>query len=276
MYLITISIFLWRPGTVEMLRGDHPPTKVGNYKKINKRDGRIDQNGNFVPYIDTKLRSTWYVWGGAGRDIYTVNEGHESDTFRECYEHRSEAVILGTWGAVTQSRVFVPKEGSVITRFKDVLKDNHSGRMIYNFSQRTLIGDTKLLPQDDIRVNITKKADPIGPPPGYEFLSFEKYDAQIDVVSERRFVRVIGGVCEIGQLDGNGEFVPDYGLPVMEFGPPTKIAADLRHLRLWIPPKDKERIRNFGDKTDYPNYTYTLPLYGEKSEQCYEYRSGRL
>ncbi|MGL4420711.1 MAG: hypothetical protein ACRCZF_08620, partial [Gemmataceae bacterium] len=262
---------------IELQRGDMPveSNPAGNSK--NRRMGIFDMNGNFTPYIGTYLRSRHFNFTGVGYDIYLINKTYPRG-FCECYERRTNAVIEGKYGTLTDGRVFIPTEGSVVQRFQDLLKRERVDRLIYNYTERTLYDPPKNLKADAFVDYVLQSPKPSAPPAGYRFLTYQEFDAMIEVPHDKRtVVRVMGSVCEFGVLERTGEFLPDYSLPVMEYAPPSSPSAfTIDTFRFWAPPKNKERIRNFGDEPYYPNYTYTLPLYGEKSEPCYEYRSGRL
>ena len=97
-----------------------------------------------------------------------------------------------------------------------------------------------------------------GVPAGWKLATFGEAYPDVFPTTEPWFVRVIGDTSEYGHLDANGEFVPDYGLPVLarEAAPPPAKMADLPDGN-W-------------------HYTFTLPRNGEKAEQVHEFRSGRL
>ncbi|MGL4420127.1 MAG: hypothetical protein ACRCZF_05655, partial [Gemmataceae bacterium] len=274
MFMMWASFFLIHftpfPRTIGYQRGDYPLSDSPNYS-VNTRTGFFDSDGNFVPEIDSSLRSHHLYVSRLGNEPVLINNWPLCNSgYMLGGENRGNAFLAGTWGGKTDWLYFIPESGSRVLSRAEALRAANKDRLIYNYTHHTHIFPKQSLPKKQSRQQTTPPPL-IGPPPGWELVSFRAYDPRQYPTSDRWFIRVIQGVCEFGHLHSSGEFVPDYGLPVMKYSK----TRDPSEFSFWAPPKEQQwdllRTKNF-----YPNYTYTLPLYGEKSEPCFEYRSGRL
>jgi hypothetical protein len=109
---------------------------------------------------------------------------------------------------------------------------------------------------------IPPRANPPGPtgvPAGYDYQPFTTiarlHPAPAYAVPWVAHVR--DELMELGHLNDQGDFVPDYGLPVFPLTQPAKPA---------------------GEQGTHPPtlWYYNLPVEGAEGESTYEYRSGRL
>ena len=164
--------------------------------------------------------------------------------------------------------VFVPQIGSVVLDMRRAVDPIKFNRLIYNMPS------TGIRQQFVERSQNLRKAQgdrpvelppPGGVPAGFELVPYRDLKDH----PKAKAVRIIGGVMWIGALSDEGEFVPDPELPpfprpdmiqrTLSFRPPDLTAA---HTRMY----------------------YTLPIGGgsegkpvtAKSENVYEYRSGRI
>jgi hypothetical protein len=217
-----------------------------------QRMGRFDPDGNFVPYAESPGTNPNIVVGGP---ISAISVNACSDN-RFAYEHRSGRLISGAlvrepWG------VFVPEIGSIILDLKKDYDPKKVDRRIYN------------LPEMMLRPSPVAPDPPeAGQPAGWRLVPFrDDHNPRAPERADPWFARVIGEVMELGHLSDEGEFVPDYGLPVFPY---VKVKA-------------RDADQNGTGRSMY----YTLPVVGrvygnnnikvgEDAEGVYEYRSGRL
>lgn len=215
------------------------------------RLGRFDADGNFVPEAKFPPSSTGMFHG----IIPFIWANTPSRDNRSAYEHRSGRLISGTLVRRPQG-VFVPEIGSTILDLKKDYDPKKADRRIYNMPEA-------------LRVSPLAPDPPkAGQPLGWRLVPFREAFAHSPEKADPWFARVIGEVMELGHLSDEGEFVPDYGLPVFPF----------------VRVKDSDIIRDGSGRTMY--YTLPLPLSrrrlshrGETEddpEVVFEYRSGRL
>jgi hypothetical protein len=168
-------------------------------------------------------------------------------------EYRSGRIILGT---LLPSGVFVPEIGSkVLDLFKD-FDVNEPERIIYNLPKTRHAFWAEWRKAGRKAIPPASEPPAAGVPTGYKLLSFQEAYPNSPDKADPWFARVIGEVMELGYLSTEGEFIPDYSLPIFPY------VADRKSID-----------RRVSEK--HPLY-YTLPKDGKKSEEVYEYRSGRL
>lgn len=213
------------------------------------RLGRFDPDGNFVPEAGHPPLASGMFHG----IIPHIHANRASRDNRAVYEHRSGRLIKGTLLANPMG-VFVPETGSTILDLKADYDLKKAERRVYNL-------------QETLRISPVAPDPPKGGvPAGWGLVSFREAFPQSP--EKVWFARVIGEVMELGHLSDEGEFVPDYGLPVFPF----------------VRVKGSDIIRDATGRTMY--YTLPLPLSrrrlshrGETEddpEAVFEYRSGRL
>lgn len=221
------------------------------------RFGRFDADGNFIP---EPIHEPFPSSGpGGGPFAFHFTNHVKGPSARG--EHRSGRLILGTM----VKGVFVPEIGSKVLDIKKDFDLKKPERMVYNLWETVPAFWTEErkkqfprgLPNDP-------EPPPGGLPAGWKVVPFWK------LISNRpdwRDVRVIGGIAEFGQLDDRGEFIPDYGLPIVSRdGIKGPMRSDPwsgpRFYTLPQPPHLRWPYRR-ADTQDDP-------------EEAYEYRSGRL
>lgn len=258
------------------VRGDDPLVTSKTYFRMlwrgdKGRYGKFDADGNFVP--DSRLPSyhhppdslPYFTPPGFSTPLTYLNVSSAGSN-DPSYEHRSGRLIAG----VKTPKGFVPEIGSKVLDLKKDYDAKNPDRTIYN-----MIDDETLRLLHELRQK--KSPDPAdrpyvgrSPPPGpappkagipegYEFRLYRTY-----MKSDPWFARVIGDVMELGHLDDEGDFIPDYGLPVFPYAKA----------------KNPDVLRDGSGRTIY----YTLPRGGKEdfwkkkkdTEEVYEYRSGRL
>ncbi len=253
--------------------GNVPPV----YEHFTRHEwrGRIDSDGNFVPDVD-RLPSHPNGMGFP----YVVNGSYGKQSL---YEHRAGRLIRGVPVSVRRDGkqieafsvpsdyvAFVPEVGS---RVLDALQDvdvNGLRYRIYNMRERPPgwppAGKSNPLatfPPEPAEQD--PKPVAVGVPAGYE-LALYRTDKTL---ASHKAIRIVGGVMWVGELADDGEFIPDPELPPL----PRPDA---------IP-----RTLSFSSNSVEAIHTrmyYTLPIGGgsegkpvtAKSENVYEYRSGRI
>lgn len=259
-------------------RGDPPstrakPTHYLLFRGDHYRFGQFDPNGNFIPeallppYKVAPYFPPNFIPPGLSQPL----ESHLASAVGAnvpTYEHRSGRLIPGT----ATPKGFVPDINSKVLDLKgfDLRHPEHEQRGIWN-------GLLSLMDEDAAKALLElwqkqypggrpasppKPPEPSPPkagiPDGCEFRLYREY-----MKSEPWFARVIGDVMELGHLNDQGDFVPDYGLPVFPY----------------VDVKEPNVLRDGSGRTIY----YTLPGGGTQdlwknkdSEEVYEYRSGRL
>lgn len=212
------------------------------------RIGQFDADGNFIPYAGTtKMNGLPASLSFKGLEINGSGGGSL------CYEHRSGRLIRGMISRDPRG-VFVPELGSTIIDLKKDFDSKKSDRVVYN------------LPEFLFCVPRTATPEPpklAGHPKGWKLVPFrEAYQKQPELANPW-FARAIGEIMELGHLSDEGEFIPDYGLPIFPF---VKVKAP-------------DVLMDGSQRTIY----YTLPMegyFGGKTgkgyEEVYEYRSGRI
>jgi hypothetical protein len=211
--------------------------------------GRYDADGNFIPDPQHGSLPNREVRGGM-----ITRVGARTG------EHRSGRLILGT--RVMGSGVFVPEIGSKVLDIKKDFNIEKPDRIVYNLQESVPAFWTeerkKKFPQG---LPNDPEPPPAGVPPGWKLVPFREAN------SDKRDpwqVRVIGEIAEFGHLDAQGEFIPDYSLPIVSrngiLGAVRKDPTDLhRPWRYYTVPFDGAWGRTEVDK-----------------EEVYEFRSGRL
>ena len=220
------------------------------------RNGVMDPNGNFVPDASAGLNAAGGMWDG-----WRINSGSGSDTRGALlYEHRSGALIPGWHGGNDEVR-FIPELGAKILDLDKHLGPGNIDRVTYN--RQDSVADFWTIERQNNRktaVSWVKIPPETHPPKGWRLVPFEEEYALLFKLKDQRvwFARIIGDVAEYGMLTQYGDFFPEPGLPIMKRNciPETVKFAGLMH-KTW-------------------RYTYTLPIDGQKAEEVYEYRSGRL
>lgn len=208
------------------------------------RMGRFDRNGNFIPNAgSTGLHQP--PQSGPFGAVLPVNEVTREN--RAVYEHRSGRLIRGT--LVTNPKgVFVPEIGSTLLDLKKDYVIEKADRRVYNLRETVRPSPVAPNPPE------------VGQPAGWKLMPFREAYPKDPKRANPWFARVIGEVMELGHLSDEGEFMPDYGLPVFPY----------------VKSKDWAILNDhFQDGTQRSMY-YTLPKDGKDSEDVYEYRSGRL
>lgn len=219
-----------------MIRGDR------------SRFGHFDADGNFIP----ESTHDSFPPGGPRGGPYSFRFTNHIQGPGPIGEHRSGRLIIGSM----VKGVFVPEIGSKILDISKEFDVKKPDRIVYNLWETVPAFWTEErkkqfpngLPKDPV-------PPPAGTPAGWKLLPlWEATPGKRDLWH----VRVIGNVAEFGHLDNTGEFIPDYGLPI--------VSRDGLLGTVKFHP------------AGVPRY-YTLPLlHGPKneSEQVYEFRSGRL
>ena len=246
-------------GMVLSQRGDKPKPPVGVFSP-NLRLGKIDKNGNFIPNFDTSLREYVRMGGPFGGE---PGDPIEKGVQRAMYEFRTDGLIPGVLGDVQGGTAFVPEIGAKVLKLEPFIGPGNTDRIIYN--RRDSIPDfwtperkKELYPKGGIP--IAKAPPKAGLPQGWKLVPFEDaYPYLFPGGNKAWFARTIGDVAEYGHLNEHGDFVPDYGLPVLKRDQIRSVAP-----------------ANLGTTENEWHYTYTLPRNNAKSEEVYEYRSGRL
>jgi hypothetical protein len=214
------------------------------------RLGRFDADGNFVP--EAGFPPATGMFHGI---IPHIHANMASRDNRSVYEHRSGRLIKGILVANPKG-VFVPEIGSTILDLKKDYDNKKADRRVYNM-------------QETLRPSPLSPDPPkAGQPTGWRLAPFREAFPHSPEQANPWFARVIGEVMELGHLSDEGEFVPDYGLPVFPF----------------VRVKQPDVLQDASRRTMY----YTLPQpphlrwpsrRGETEddpEDVYEYRSGRL
>lgn len=211
------------------------------------RIGQFDPNGNFIPYAEV-TRMNGLPFSASFNSVNVIwSGGHLA------YEHRSGRLIRGMTSR--QSRgVFIPELGSTILDLKKDFDPKTTDRVIYNLPEFLFCVPRTATPEPP-------KAG--GNPKGWKLVPFREAYSDVPEMANPWFARVIGELMELGHLSDEGEFVPDYGLPIFPF----------------VQVKAPDVLMDGSQRTIY----YTLPMegyFGEKTgkgfEEVYEYRSGRL
>jgi hypothetical protein len=220
------SDFFRQPPFDVLLRGDR------------YRLGRFDADGNFVPNPESTPLASGMFHGA----IPYVHANMVSDN-RAVYEHRSGRLIPGTLISSPKG-VFVPEVGGMVLDLKKDYDPKTADRRVYNL--QVWLKPSPVVPQPP----------PAGEPLGWKLLPFREAYRNTPEKADPWFARVIGEVMELGHLSDEGEFIPDYGLPVFPF----------------VKVKDPDVFRDGSGRTLY----FTLPKDGKDKEEVYEFRSGRL
>jgi hypothetical protein len=172
------------------------------------------------------------------------------------YEYRSGRLVPGN---LDDDGNFLPDLGAKVTDFQDY-RPVPGARRIYNLPGRFVEKGKKEPPPP--KLTPTPRADPpakTGVPAEYDYQSFTAIarlsPAPSNAVPWVAHVRDVQ--MELGHLNDQGDFVPDYGLPPFPLTMPAKPAGEkVTHKpALWY---------------------YNLPVEGADRESTYEYRSGRL
>jgi hypothetical protein len=231
-------------GQPPSLGGSNVPGPLGESRDMllrgkMQRIGRFDPDGNFIPDAAvTRMNASLFGQFGA----VSVNGTGGSLV----YEHRSGRLIRGIIAREPRG-VFVPEVGSTVIDLKKDFDLNKPDRLVYNLRAETLG-----------KVPVTSGPDPpkASQPAGWKLVPFREAFPKSPEIQNPWFARVIGEVMELGHLSDEGEFVPDYGLPVFPY----------------VKVKQPDVLQDSSGRTIY----YTLPKDGKDSEEVYEYRSGRL
>jgi hypothetical protein len=200
--------------------------------------GRFDPDGNFIPDAVAAPMAAGILIGGPLPMVMANATG-------VTYEHRSGRLIRGTIVRKPLG-VFVPELGSTVLDLKKDFAPKPDLR-IYNLQETLGRAPTK---------RASGEPPKAGQPPGWLLVPFREAYPNAPEKQNPWFARVIGGVMELGHLSDEGEFIPDYGLPVFPY----------------VQVKQPDLLRDGSGRTMY----YTLPKDGKESEEVYEYRSGRL
>jgi hypothetical protein len=212
------------------------------------RFGWFDADGNFIP---APLHESFRPMGPGGGPFSFVFTNHVR---RPCPmgEHRSGRLILGTM----VKGVFIPEIGSKVLDLKKDFDVKNPERMIYNLHDAAAAKFWTEKQRKEFPKGFPDVPEPpaAGVPDGWKLVPLwqDTFDKQ-----DRWHVRVIGEIAEFGHLDDRGEFIPDYGLPVVSR---SGLLGSLRN----------------NPSFDFPRRYYTLPVDGAKTEDVYEFRSGRL
>jgi hypothetical protein len=169
------------------------------------RFGRFDADGNFLP---EPFHESFPAGGPLGGPISFRFTNHVKGPCA-MGEHRSGRLILGTM----VKGVFVPEIGSKVLDIKKDFDLKKPERIVYNLAETVAAFWTEERKKQFPKGLPNDPEPPLaGVPAGWKVVPFWK------LVSGRpdwRDVRVIGGIAEFGQLDERGEFIPDYGLPIV-------------------------------------------------------------
>lgn len=175
------------------------------------------------------------------------------------YEHRSGRLIRGTM----VKGVFVPEIGSKVLDIKKDFDVKKPDRIVYNLAETVSAfwteERTKKFPR-----GLPNDPEPpaAGVPAGWKLVPFSE---ETPNKQDPWQIRVIGEIAEFGHLDAQGEFIPDYSLPIIAR---SGILGAVR--------KDPTAF------SSYPWRFYTIPFDGAwgrtevDKEEVYEFRSGRL
>lgn len=231
-------------------RGNLPRPEPFNIS-FNTRVGTIDAAGNFVPDRNGPLRSR--PTGSGPTPLLLIT--NQSGGWVDGYEHRAGTLIPGRNGGWQ----FVPEIGSKVLDLKSRSGPGKVDRVVYN--RAASVADFWTLERRVQYPNGIPQVTPfpaVRVPAGWKLVQFGRAYPRLFSTTEPWFVRVIGDTSEYGHLDADGEFVPDYGLPVMarSAAPPPAESSDLPD-GVWY-------------------FTFTLPRKGLKREPVHEFRSGRL
>ena len=217
------------------------------------RPGRFDRDGNFIPEpFHEPFPASAGPLGGPFA-FRSVGFGGPSGVG----EHRSGRLILGTM----VKGVFIPEIGSKVLDMKKDFDVTKPDRMVWNLWETVPAFWTEER-KKQFPNGLPKDPEPpaAGVPSGWKLVPFrEVYPGK----PEPWHVRVIGKIAEFGHLDNHGEFIPDYGLPIV-----TRDGL----------------VGSLNSKPDptFPRLYYTLPYDGawgrtqKVKEEVYEFRSGRL
>lgn len=200
--------------------------------------GRFDADGNFVPNARGNPQASMTIHGA----IPHVHANNATDN-RAKFEHRSGRLIRGTIVGSPRG-VFVPEIGSTVLDFKKDYDPKTANRKIYNM--QIFVQPSPVVPQPEAA----------GSPPGWRLIPYREYYRKTSEKMDPWFARVIGDVMELGHLTDEGEFIPDYGLPVFPY----------------VKVQDPHKLADASNRSIY----YTLPKDDKDKEEVYEFRSGRL
>jgi hypothetical protein len=231
-------------------RGNQPAPEVFQFSP-NLRIGVVDQNGNFVPWLNESLRARGGVWPAFMPLVHS--KGGQS---RNCYEHRSGSLIPGK----LLDTKFYPDYGTKLLLLSNQIGPGKLDMLVYNRLESNADFWTKEkrekfpngLPPDEAPVTTYSIPD------GYKLLTFSKAYPEAFPVKDPFVIRVMGEVAEYGKLDQDGDFIPDYELPVIPKTTAPKEAKAAIH------PEGKWR------------FIYNVPKDNLKTEAVYEFRGGRL
>lgn len=219
------------------------------------RTGIVLESGDFVPRIGEKH-------DGGGAFIVKMNTPPSLGGSGSCYECRSGRILTGIcWPDHTDvfklsGDVFIP---TIDSRIRSVASANRAGvldRPVWNDFFPLWTAETFRRSVDGLPAASSVKP-PVRPPEGglpsgYDWFPVSKLNQK-----KRPYdIRVVGGVAEVGFLRDDGEFIPDYERAPFKWEDVYNAPFDL-------------------DARGDPRL-YTLPLDGAKSEDAYEFRSGRL
>lgn len=231
------------------------PTSLGGGKPFEllirgdrSRFGRYDADGNFIPEPFHESMPP----GGPISGIIAFRFTNHVRGPLAVAEHRSGRLLLGTM----IKGIFVPELRS---RVLDMTKDfdvKNPARIIYNLHDDAAAKFWTEKQRKEFPGGLPKVEEPpeAGAPVGWSVVEFR--DVALDM-KDRWQIRVIGEVAEFGDLDERGEFIPDYGLPIVKRDGLLGSQVNRPDLPL-------------------PRRYYTLPADGAKTEEVYEFRSGRL
>jgi hypothetical protein len=215
--------------------------------------GHVDAAGNFIaergmgPYLRAQGLSSI-----PPSTLLNVRMNTEL-SHEPVYEYRSGRLVPGN---LDDDGHFLPDLGTKVTDFQDY-RPVPGARRICNLPGRFVEKGQ----QDSPPPKLTPpRADPpttTGVPAGYHYQPFTTlarlHPAPAYAVPWVAHVR--DEQMELGHLNDQGDFVPDYGLPPFPLTMPVKPAREVAKPPLWY---------------------YNLPVEGADGESAYEYRSGRL
>src|SRR6185437_14860425 len=190
--------------TGEELESHAPPTDEAEdidfgqrtHYLLHYRLGQFDPNGNFVPYEF----ANWVVYGLGAGPLKVQTISHSDGSL--AYEHRSGRLIRGSF----VKTAFVPEIGSTVIDLKKDFDPNKTDRVIYN------------LPSHMFCVPVVRGPEPpkAERPAKWDLVPFR--DAFPGTPNRNPFfARVIGDKMEIGNLRDNGEFKPEYSIPLLPY-----------------------------------------------------------
>lgn len=245
----TADLVLWQ-------RGEDPKPSPFNFSR-NLRVGVIDSDGNFVPACHEALRAQ--PAGSGHRPTLIANR--TTSWILEAYEHRSGSLVPGRWGAPAGGTAFVPEIGAKVLDLASRVGPGKIDRLVYNRPKSVAdfwTADRKVKFEGGLPNAKLPPAAAAAVPPGWELVPFGKAYPDDFPDGVVWFTRVIGDTAEYGHLDAAGEFIPDYGLPVVARS------------------KAPEQAQASGLPGGVWRFAFTLPSGGDKTQRAYEYRSGRL